>query len=50
MSLQLMTTILQANLVLPVLRDGMVMAWGGRGVSYRTAKIANKPGEQEGPI
>ena len=50
MSPWLMTTIFNANLLVRSIRTGVVMPWCGRGVSYRTAKVAIKPGGQEGPI
>ena len=49
-SCPLMITIFSANLTMPVIRVSVVMAWCGRGVSYRTVKGVNKPGGQEGPI
>ena len=45
-----MTTILNANLMVPSFRTGVVMPWCGRGVAYHTVKCAIKPGGQEGSI
>ena len=46
----LMTTILNANLMVASFRTGVVMPWCGCGVAYHTVKCAIEPGGQEGSI